>query len=112
MIHENSIQKNILRAETRLKELRDTGSIKNLTDIEKIEIKMFYEKQCLKRFQTAKLLYAISKDTDMKRLNNIPIDYTDYAEIVATSYYSMYYIIHAYIAGMYNIKIADDTRGI
>ncbi len=109
---EEEIRQALLNAEKRIKELHDTEAFKKLTEEESIKTASFYEERSTQRIQTAKIIYELSKDELKKKMNMLPIMYSDYAETVAGAYYAMYYIVHAYLAKEYHKKIARNIRGI
>lgn len=97
------INKKIEEAEKRIKELIEEEDLKKLTEQEKYQISKFYEAKCLNRLETAKLIFEDSKTKE---------DYTDYSEAVSAAYYSIYYIIHAFLALKYRRKLREDIRGV
>ncbi|MFH1682818.1 MAG: hypothetical protein ABIA37_03395 [Candidatus Woesearchaeota archaeon] len=96
------INKRIAEAEKRIKELVEDNSLKKLDDQEKYKISRFYENKSANRLQTAKLIFN----------NSTSQDYEDYSEVVSAAYYSMYYIVHAFLALKYKKKIKEEIRGI
>ena len=101
------IKKKIEIAERRILELIKASDLKSLHDAEKYQISKFYEEKSRNRLETAKIIYNASKNSD----ENIG-GYKDYAEVVAASYYSMYYIVHAFLALKYKTKLRDGLRGV
>ena len=69
-----------------------------------LQITNFYENKSLNRLKTAKLVYETSKEHHQ--------NYTDYSEAVASAYYAMYYIVHAYLAAVYKTKLRENLRGV
>jgi len=88
----------IKQAENRVTELVANNSIKKIKNYE--HIATFYELKSLSRFRTGKLIF-----------DNCTESYSDYSEVVAASYYAMYYIVHSFLAKAYKIKLREDTRG-
>ena len=68
----------------------------------------FFETRSMNRLQTAKLIYESSRNNEKK----LPATYSDYSEAVAAAYYSMFYIVHAYLACVYNTKLREGIRGV
>ena len=101
------IKKKIEIAERRILELTKAGDLKNLPDAEKYQISKFYEEKSRNRLETAKIIYDASKNSD----ENIR-GYKDYAEVVSAAYYSMYYIVHAFLALKYKTKLREGLRGV
>ena len=101
------IKKKIEIAERRILELIKASDLKSLHDAEKYQISKFYEEKSRNRLETAKIIYNASKNSD----ENIG-GYKDYAEVVAASYYSMYYIVHAFLALKYKTKLREGLRGV
>lgn len=101
------IKKRVTIAEKRVLELNKSYDLKKLSEIEKYQISKFYEEKSKNRLETAKIIYNASKDK-----NNFNEDYKDYAEVVSTAYYSMYYIIHAFLALNYKTKLREGLRGV
>lgn len=90
-------------AEKRIKELTESGDLKKLSDKEKHSIRVFYEQKSRNRLETARIIYNKSKDSS---------SYSDYAETVSAAYYSMYYIVHAFLAFQYKTKLRQGLRGV
>lgn len=101
------IKKKIEIAERRILELAEAGDLKNLPDIEKYQISKFYEEKSKNRLRTANIIYNASKNSDKNGEN-----YKDYAEVIAAAYYSMYYIVHAFLALKYKRKLREGLRGV
>ena len=101
------IKKKIEIAERRILELIKAGDLKNLPDAEKYQISRFYEEKSRNRLETAKIIYNASKDSDKNGGK-----YKDYAEVVSAAYYSMYYIVHAFLALKYKTKLREGLRGV
>tara|TARA_B100001971_G_C18235318_1_gene566718 strand:+ start:754 stop:1362 length:609 start_codon:yes stop_codon:yes gene_type:complete len=97
------IKKKIAIAEKRVSELAKSNDLKKLSEIEKHHINRFYEEKSKNRLETAKIIYNNSKEKG---------SYKDYAEVVAAAYYSMYYIIHAFLALKYKTKLREGLRGV
>ncbi len=103
MKEEELILKKIQIAEKAVQELNQKGSLKKLPEQLARQIANFYETKALNRLQTAKIIYEESKKNNQ---------YTDYSETVAAAYYAMYYIVHSYLAAIYQTKIKEDLRGV
>lgn len=108
---ENLIRKKIEIAEKRILELIESGDIQLLSENEKYQISGFYEEKSKNRLETAKLIFNASKKADKKNFN-VSAEYRDYAETVAAAYYSMYYIIHSFLALKYKKKLKERLRGV
>ncbi len=100
---EDKIKKKIKIAEKRIKELTDIGDIKKISEKEKYLISKFYTDKSENRLKSAKIIYKESNNSD---------SYNDYAEVVAAAYYSMYYIVHAFLALKYKTKLKQEVRGV
>lgn len=109
MKKEELISKKIIISERLIKELIQAGNLKKLNAETAGQIADFYETKALNRLQTARHLYAVSQDPGRYGL---PQRYTDYSEVVAAAYYSMYYIVHAYLAANYRTKLRENLRGV
>lgn len=107
----NLIKKRIAIAEKRISELNKSNSLKKLSETEKYKISRFYEEKSRNRLETAKLVYDSSRRPDKNSIG-LREDYKDYAEAVSAAYYSMYYIVHAFLALVYKTKIREGTRGV
>ncbi|MBI2136684.1 hypothetical protein HYU06_06455 [Candidatus Woesearchaeota archaeon] len=105
MKQEDLIKKKLETAEKRILELVNSRDLKKLSDTERYLISRFYEEKSLNRLETARIIYNASKNPAKK-------GYKDYAETVAASYYSMYYIMHAYLALKYKAKLREGIRGV
>jgi len=106
---QNIIEKKIVIAEKRILELTKSNDLKKLSETEKYKISDFYQEKSRNRLETARLIYNISGDSGKKGVNK---EYKDYAEVVAAAYYSMYYIIHAFLALNYKTKLREGLRGV
>lgn len=106
------INEKIAIAEKRILELTKSEDLKKLSEESKYQIANFYETKSINRLETAKLVYNVSKDANKKKVNELYLDYTDYSEVVASAYYSMYYIVHAYLANKYGTKLRENVRGV
>jgi uncharacterized protein (UPF0332 family) len=109
MKREDLIAKKTAIAEKTVQELVQSGDLKKLAEQTAHQIAKFFEAKCLNRLQTAKHVYAASREPQK---HNVSQDYADYSEVVAAAYYAMYYIIHAYLAANYHIKLREDLRGV
>ncbi len=98
------IAQRIAEAEKRIQELLKANDIKKITETEAYRVSEFYLQKSINRIQTAKIILKES----LNKENN----YTDFGEAVSTSYYSMYYIIHCFIALKYRVKLREGVRGI
>lgn len=90
MKKEEVINKRIEIAEKVVRGLVEEGNLKKISDQLRDNVADFYESKALNRLKTAKPIYEASKEQKE--------GYTDYSEVVAASYYAMYYIIHTYLA--------------
>lgn len=106
------INKRITIAEKRILELTRSGDLKKLPEKSEYQIAKFYETKSINRLETARLIYNTSKESDKKKEKEISQDYKDYSEVVASAYYAMYYIIHAYLADRYKTKLRENIRGV
>lgn len=97
------MEKKIKIAEKRILELTNSNDLKKLSEQEKHQIKGFYEEKSKNRLETAKIIYNASNDESR---------YKDYAEVVAACYYSMYYIVHSFLALKYKTKLRPGLRGV
>lgn len=109
---QNLIKQKITIAEKRILELTQSNDLKKLSEIEKHQIADFYQEKSRNRLETAKLIYNASKEESGKRMLKVGRGYKDYAEVVAAAYYSMYYIVHAFLALKYKIKLREGLRGV
>lgn len=103
------IKKRIDIAEKNILELNKSDDLKRLSETERYQISRFYEEKSRNRIQTAKLIYDASKMPDK---SGIEKDYKDYAETVSAAYYSMYYVVHAFLALNYKTKLRESLRGV
>lgn len=108
---EELIKKKIRIAEKKISELIESRDLKPLSENEKYETSKFYEEKSKNRLETAKLIYNASKNSG-KDDSNVRKDYRDYGEVVAAAYYSMYYIVHSFIALEYKKKLKEGLRGV
>jgi len=108
----SQIDKKVAIAEKRIGELTKSGDLKKLSESLKSQITKFYETKSLNRLETAKVIYQVSKNKVKIDLSIKSKNYRDYAEVVASAYYAMYYIIHAYLAYRYRTKLRENTRGV
>jgi len=97
------IKKRVAIAEKCIIELNKSGDLKNLSEMEKYKISGFYEEKSKNRLETAKIIYNASKNNE---------GYKDYSEVVSAAYYSMYYIVHAFLALNYKTKLREGLRGV
>lgn len=100
---EDLIKKKIFIAEKRILQLLEAGDLKSLSEQEKYNISSFYETKSKNRLESARIIYKASNKSKT---------YMDYAEVVAAAYYSMYYIVHAFVALKYRLKIKESLRGV
>ncbi|MBU1204794.1 MAG: hypothetical protein KKE93_02710 [Nanoarchaeota archaeon] len=106
----NDVIKNKIKiAEKRVLELVKAGNLKKLSETEKHQISRFYEEKSKNRLETAKIIYNASKGSYKEGISE---GYKDYAEVVAAAYYSMYYIVHAFLALKYKTKLREGLRGV
>ncbi len=99
------VKKKIAIAEKRILELTQSNDLKKISETEKHQISRFYQEKSKNRLETAKLIYNASKKESKG-------EYKDYAEVVAAAYYSMYYIVHAFLALKYKTKLRGGLRGV
>lgn len=100
------IRKKIEVAEKRVIEMLKENDLKRLTEQEKYIISRFYELKSKNRLKSAKIIYEKSNKPGKDS------SYQDYPEVVSASYYSMYYIVHSFIAFKYRLKLRDGLRGV
>ncbi len=105
------VRKKIEIAEKRILELNKSNDLKKLSEKEKHQISNFYEEKSRNRLETAILIYNISSGVRNREIH-ISEDYKDYAEVVSAAYYSMYYIVHAFLAFVYRTKLREGVRGV
>ena len=103
------INKKISIAEKRIMDITKSNDLKKLSEIERYQISKFYEEKSKNRLETAKIIYNVSKKSNK---NDVSEGYKDYAEVVAAAYYSMYYIVHAFLALSYKTKLREGLRGV
>lgn len=103
------IKEKIEIAEKRILELIEAEDLKKLSETEKYQISKFYEEKSKNRLETSKIIYNASKNSSKGNIND---GYKDYAEVVAAAYYSMYYIVHAFLALKYKTKLREGLRGV
>lgn len=106
---EDVIRKKIEIAEKRILELTNSGDLRKLSEKESYQISGFYRDKSKNRLQTAKVIYNASENPNKKGISG---EYTDYGEVVAAAYYSMYYIVHAFLAVKYKTKLREGLRGV
>ncbi len=106
----DTIKKKIEIAEKQVLRLIQSGDLKKLDEVEKDQISKFYEEKSKNRLETAKIIYDASKDN--KENLKLSRDYKDYAEVVSAAYYSMYYIVHSFLALKYKTKLKEGLRGV
>ncbi len=106
---EELIKKRIAIAEKRVLELIKSGELKSILEQEKYKMSEFYEEKSKNRLESAKIIYNNSKN---KTKIGIGKDYSDYPEVISAAYYSMYYIVHSFVALKYKIKLREDVRGV
>ncbi len=101
----NLIEEKIKIAEKRILKLIQSNDLKRLSEKEKYQIHKFYEEKSKNRLETAKIIFKAS-------IKGLSEGYTDYAEVVAAAYYSMYYIVHSFLALNYRTKLREGLRGV
>lgn len=109
MYIEELIKKKIAIAEKRVLELIKSGELKSLLEQEKYKISEFYEEKSKNRLESAKIIYNASKN---KNNPGVSKNYNDYSEVISAAYYSMYYVVHSFVALKYKIKLREDVRGV
>ena len=97
-------------AEKRIIELLEKEELKKIPQELKEKIAYFYEERSKRRLETAILIFNCSKEE--KKMQSLSMEYSDYSESVAAAYYAMYYIVHAYLAKKYSLKLKEDVRGV
>ena len=97
------IKKRVAIAEKCIIGLNKSCDLKSLSEMEKYKISGFYEEKSKNRLETAKIIYNASKKNE---------GYKDYSEVVSAAYYSMYYIVHAFLALNYKTKLREGLRGV
>lgn len=103
MNEEEYIKKRVQEAEATIGVLLKEGVLKKIAELEGIQISKFYEDKSIRRLETARLIFEASKKSS---------HYDDFSETVSTAYYSMYYIVHAYLTLNYKTKLKEGTRGV
>ena len=103
MNEKDFITKKLEETEKRIKELLEDGSLKKINSSERSIVAAFFDRKSLNRFQTTQIIF---------RESSTSTDYCDYSEAVGSGYYSMYYIVHAYIAKKYGLKLREGVRGV
>lgn len=106
---EELIKKKIAIAEKRVLELIKSEELKSILEQERYKISEFYEEKSKNRLESAKIIYNNSKS---KNKIGISKDYSDYPEVISAAYYSMYYIVHSFVALKYKIKLKESLRGV
>jgi len=109
MKKEDLIKKKVAEAEKGILGLIESEDLRLLPENETYRISEFFEIKSRNRLASAKLLYEASKKSSKFGLGK---DYRDYSEVVAAAYYSMYYIVHAFIALAYKRKLREGVRGV
>ena len=99
-------------AEKAIKELVSQGNLKKLSQEDARVLAMFYDTKSFNRLQTAKAIHKLSQERTLKPQLGVTMEYTDNSEVVSASYYAMYYIVHAYLAGCYRTKLTEGLRGV
>lgn len=102
------IKKKIAIAEKIILQMINAGDMKTLSEQEKYSISEFYEEKSKNRLKSAKIIY----DSSNKNKKSQNSDYTDYPEVVSAAYYSMYYIVHSFVALKYKLKLREQLRGV
>lgn len=97
------MKKKITESEKRIQELFDANELKKMSQIEKNEVSDFYLQKSLNRLKTANFIFNESLKGN---------GYTDFSEVVSAAYYAMYYIVHAFVALKYNMKLREGLRGV
>lgn len=99
----NEIEKKVQIAEKKVKELFDAEDLKRLSERDANNISQFYLQRSNIRLETSRIIFENSK---------IKETYSDFSEVVSATYYSMYYIVQAYLALKYKIKLRENVRGV
>ncbi len=105
-------EQRIINAEKEVKRLHDEGELKHISEQEKEKIAQSYDIRSKNRLETALLIFLYSGNEKKSQTNDISREYQDYGEVVAASYYAMFYVFHAYLAKKYGKKLKDDTYQI
>ncbi len=105
----DKIKKRMDIAEKRILELIKSDDLKKLSEEESHYISKFYEEKSRNRLETARIIYDASRGASYTGVSK---GYKDYAEAVAAAYYSMYYIVHSFLALKYKQKLREDVRGV
>lgn len=101
-------EQRITNAEKQVKILHDENEIKQLSDQEKEKIAQSYDARSKNRLETASLIFLYCGNDKKNQTNDVSKEYQDYGEVVAASYYAMFYVFHGYLAKMYGKKLKDD----
>ncbi len=110
MKKEDIMHSKILIAEKRIKDLYSSEALKKLQEDEANSIAKFYLEKSRNRLETARIILEISESRE--RLASATKNYNDYSECVSAAYYSMYYVVHAYLAKVYKTRLKEDVRGV
>lgn len=105
-------EQRIINAEKEIKRLHDEGELKQISEQEKEKIAQSYDLRSKNRLETASLIFLYSGNDKKSQTNDVSKQYQDYGEVVAASYYAMFYVFHAYLAKKYGKKLKDDTYQI
>lgn len=105
-------EQKITEAKREVEKLLDSQNLKKLPEDIKDKIAKFYEEKSRRRMETAALVFSYSSDAKKRQTGEVSKEYADYSEVVVASYYAMYYIVHAYIAKKYAVKIGENLRGV
>ena len=90
--------KRLKEANTVISNLIREGRIAKLSEQEKIRFVEFYRKQSNLSLIAADLLYNISTEKLSKEFHKLDRDYECFLWVINSSYYSMFYAIHALLA--------------
>jgi len=98
MIDKKEFDKQVKEADTVISSLIREDSIVKLSEQEKTKFVDFYRKQANLSLIAADLLYNISTEKSSKEFYNLERNYECFLWVINSSYYSMFYAIHALLA--------------
>ena len=92
------VKKRIEEADIVIQNLLRENKISKLSEIERIKYLNFYKKQANLSLIAADLLYNISTEKLSKEFHKLEQNYECYLWVINSSYYSMFYAVHALLA--------------
>jgi len=98
MIDKKEFDKQVKEADTVISSLIREDRIAKLSEQEKTKFVDFYRKQANLSLIAADLLYNISTEKSFKEFHKLEEDYECFLWAINSSYYSMFYAIHALLA--------------